>query len=94
MRKLELAEIPPARETGRCDVVKAAIMKGLTEYRCHVKAEVFAALIDPKLSEEEKENAKIGKDIATLTRSCIGTAPTKPTAGLYHRLALIVCAFV
>ncbi|KAJ7483007.1 hypothetical protein B0H11DRAFT_2232371 [Mycena galericulata] len=95
MRVLLVSELPPPRETGRCDVVKTLVQKGLTEWRCHMKACIFNALIDEDetLSEEKKEAQIVGKDIATLTRSCIGNAPMKATVGLYHRVAFIrTCA--
>ncbi|KAJ6626543.1 hypothetical protein B0H10DRAFT_2429896 [Mycena sp. CBHHK59/15] len=93
MRALGISELPPTRETGRCEVVKAIVQKGLTEWRCHVKTCVFNALIDAKSNDLDKENAKIGKDIATLTRACIGSAPTKATANLYQQIAFIrLCA--
>lgn len=55
-------------------------------------SQVFNALTETEttVDEADKENPQIVKDIATLTRFCIGTAPTKPTAGLYHRIAFIV----
>ncbi|KAJ7148431.1 hypothetical protein C8R43DRAFT_1129074 [Mycena crocata] len=61
------------------DAVKAIIVTGLTQYRCHVKITIYKAL-------DEGEKAT---DIATLTRTCIGTLHTKPTAILYQRIAFI-----
>lgn len=40
MRELNVAEIPPTRETGRCELVQTVIAKGLTDWRHHVKVTV------------------------------------------------------
>ncbi|KAJ7456617.1 hypothetical protein FB451DRAFT_1511725 [Mycena latifolia] len=91
MRTCQIAELPPSKETGRCEAVKAIIISGLTQVRCHIKACVFKALKEhaPGGSTDDKSVV----DIATLTRSCIGNAPAKPTARLYQRVAFIrLCA--
>ncbi|KAJ7940035.1 hypothetical protein B0H13DRAFT_2300100 [Mycena leptocephala] len=72
MRTLNIADLPPSRETGRCEVVSECIGGALTTKRYQVK----------KVSDQ-----KI--DIATLTRSCIGTSSAKPTVALYHRIAFL-----
>ncbi|KAJ6618045.1 hypothetical protein B0H10DRAFT_1947845 [Mycena sp. CBHHK59/15] len=78
----------------RASSYQAIVQKGLTEWRCHVKTCVFNALIDAKSNDLDKENTKIGKDIATLTQACIGSAPTKATANLYQRIVFIrLCAW-
>ncbi|KDQ56514.1 hypothetical protein JAAARDRAFT_36008 [Jaapia argillacea MUCL 33604] len=38
MRELNIAGLPPAKETGRCDVILAAIAKAQTDCRCSVKS--------------------------------------------------------
>ncbi|KAJ7467957.1 hypothetical protein FB451DRAFT_1550968 [Mycena latifolia] len=97
MRTLSIAELPPTKETGRCEAVRAVITTGLTNYRCHVKTCIFKALkqlAQEASSPSEGDQSNDGVvDIATLARSCIGNAPTQPTARLYQRIAFIrLCA--
>lgn len=37
MRTQAITELPPSKETGRCDLIKTVIVGALTTYRCHVK---------------------------------------------------------
>ncbi len=51
MRELGISGLPAARETGRCEVVLAAIAKGMTDTRYHIKDKVrisfLLRLFDP-----------------------------------------------
>ena len=40
MRELNVTDVPPKHETGRCDMMLACIGKALTDTRCSVKSEV------------------------------------------------------
>ncbi|KAJ6625359.1 hypothetical protein B0H10DRAFT_2212029 [Mycena sp. CBHHK59/15] len=93
MRLIGIMELPPASETGRCDVVLACISKALTEWRCHIKTQMNKTLqLMP--SAADKENGTTPPiDIASLTRNCIGSSSAKATAALYQRMAFIrLCA--
>ncbi|KAJ6612615.1 hypothetical protein B0H10DRAFT_1952180 [Mycena sp. CBHHK59/15] len=85
MRAIGVAEIPPPSETGRCDIVIQCLSKSLTDWRCQVKTLVFKSFT-VAATENEKSPSR---DIASLTRACIGTSSAKPTAPLYQRIAFI-----
>ncbi|KAJ7030648.1 hypothetical protein C8F04DRAFT_1236456 [Mycena alexandri] len=78
MRELGVSDLPPAMETGRVDVLLKFLNKALTTKRYQIKYHLFGSLL-----ADEKV------DIATLTRSCLGTSPAVPTAALYQRIALL-----
>ncbi|KAF7351462.1 hypothetical protein MSAN_01578300 [Mycena sanguinolenta] len=75
MRSLGVSDMPPAYETGRCDVLLKVLGKALTDKRYLIKTAIMESLSGSKV------------DIATLTRTCIGTSPAQPTAALYQRIA-------
>ncbi|KAJ7122382.1 hypothetical protein C8R44DRAFT_876680 [Mycena epipterygia] len=74
MRMLGVTDMPPSMETGQFDLLLTCLSKALTEKRYHIKLQLFMSLIGEKV------------DIATLTRSCIGTSQAKATAAVYQRL--------
>ncbi|KAJ7030577.1 hypothetical protein C8F04DRAFT_1365746 [Mycena alexandri] len=78
MRELGVADLPASMETGCVDVLLKFSNKALTTKHYHIKYHLFASLIG-----DEKV------DLATLTRSCIGTSPAVPTAALYQHIALL-----
>ncbi|KAF7375545.1 hypothetical protein MSAN_00442700 [Mycena sanguinolenta] len=77
MRSLGVSDMPPAYETGRCDVLLKVLGKALTDKRYLIKTAIMESLSGSKV------------DIATLTRTCIGTSPAQPTAALYQRIAFL-----
>ncbi|KAJ6456979.1 hypothetical protein C8R45DRAFT_1110757 [Mycena sanguinolenta] len=77
MRLLGVSDMPPSHETGRCDVLIKVLGKALTDKRYHIKNAITESLSGKKV------------DIATLTRTCIGTSPAQPTAALYQRIAFL-----
>ncbi|KAJ7444264.1 hypothetical protein B0H11DRAFT_1931200 [Mycena galericulata] len=78
MRTLQVKDLPPAMETGRCDVVLKYIGKALTDKRFLIKKQIFASL-----------NGKEKVDIAKLTRLCISASPARPTLPMYQRIAFL-----
>lgn len=44
MRMLAVADLPPAMETGRCEVLYKCIGKALTDKRCVIKTQVCIPL--------------------------------------------------
>ncbi|KAJ7878962.1 hypothetical protein B0H13DRAFT_2278936 [Mycena leptocephala] len=73
---LSISDLPPAMETGRVEVLNKFLSKALTTKRNHIKTQIVSSIKD-----------KV--DIATLTRTCIGTSPAVPTAAVYQRITLI-----
>ncbi|KAJ3783464.1 hypothetical protein GGU10DRAFT_377646 [Lentinula aff. detonsa] len=80
MRQLNVSSLPPASETGRCDLILELIKKGMTEAQFNLKEKITASV---------KDVDSPSRDIATLTRACIGTSKAKATAGLFIRIAFI-----
>ncbi|KAJ7442084.1 hypothetical protein B0H11DRAFT_2251709 [Mycena galericulata] len=78
MRTLQVKDLPPAMETGRCDVVLKYIGKALTDKRFLIKKQIFTSL-----------NGKEKVDIAKLTRLCISASPARPTLPMYQRIAFL-----
>ncbi|KAJ7501226.1 hypothetical protein B0H11DRAFT_1908533 [Mycena galericulata] len=78
MRTLQVKDLPPAMETGRCDVVLKYIGKALTDKRFLIKKQIFVSL-----------NGKEKVDIAKLTRLCISASPARPTLPMYQRIAFL-----
>ncbi|KAJ3992123.1 hypothetical protein F5050DRAFT_1811809 [Lentinula boryana] len=83
MRQLNVLNLPPATETGRCDIVCEIIKKTMTDVRHHIKDKIKQSLKDDSPSH----------DIAALTRACIGGSKAKPTAALFMRIAFLSCAY-
>ncbi|KAJ7690868.1 hypothetical protein B0H17DRAFT_1134137 [Mycena rosella] len=80
MRSQGIAELPPTKETGRCDIVKSVIVSGLTTYRHDVKATIFKALIPLKSGTEADSEAN--KDV----RACaVEHKKNKATDGTFWK---------
>ncbi|GBE78718.1 hypothetical protein SCP_0116090 [Sparassis crispa] len=84
MRHLNIAQIPPEQETGRCAVIHTVVAKGLTEWRNHVKTQISIS-IDAKSTI---------RNLAALAHACIKTCSVHPTVAMYIRLAYIRLIFV
>ncbi|KAE9385091.1 hypothetical protein BT96DRAFT_950089 [Gymnopus androsaceus JB14] len=80
MRQLNVNNLPPPSETGRCDVIMEIIKKGMTDARHNIKE---------KITSSVKNEAAAHRDIAALTRACIATSKAKPTAALFVRIAFL-----
>ncbi|GBE87282.1 hypothetical protein SCP_1005290 [Sparassis crispa] len=84
MRHLNIAQIPPEQETGRCAIICTVVVKGLTEWRNHVKTQISIS-IDAKSTI---------RNLAALAHACIKTCSVRPTIAMYIRLAYIRLIFV
>ncbi|KAJ3781107.1 hypothetical protein GGU10DRAFT_379884 [Lentinula aff. detonsa] len=80
MRQLNVNNLPPSSETGRCDVILEIIKKGMTDARHNIKE---------KIASSVKNEGAAHRDIAALTRACIATSKAKPTALLFIRIAFL-----
>ncbi|KZP29459.1 hypothetical protein FIBSPDRAFT_815986 [Athelia psychrophila] len=79
MRELEIAEIPPTKETGQVKILITSISSTLTGQRNVLKT---------KISDSLKPESPT-RNIAALANAVIGKSRIKPTLQLYIRLAFI-----
>ncbi|KAJ3983802.1 hypothetical protein F5890DRAFT_1462372 [Lentinula detonsa] len=84
MRQLSVSNLPPASETGRCDAIMEIIKKAMTDARHNIKEKILLSIKD----------GSTHRDIAALTRACIGTSKARPTAALFIRIAFLRYSFV
>jgi hypothetical protein len=100
MRELRVSDLPPAHETGRCDMVVAKIRLHLTQARHKLKHFVSqhelrgACLLTCEMWDKLEETDDLNAEdlyIANFTRRCIGNMKhARPTVGLYMRIAFLV----
>lgn len=97
MRQLNVSDLPAPQDLGRRELVLEIIGKALTNGRHALKSEVSNSVVDnPDYNipirniNEIVKGLEDKKDIATLTKACIGTSKAKASAALYIRIAFIV----
>ena len=101
LRELNVADIPPAHETGRCDEVLKVISKALTDCRCHMKEKVSGMfrnafhhiLMQIQIAATLGSSDDVSKDIASLTTAILSRTKVKATVLIYLRIAFIVSTF-
>ncbi|GBE85731.1 hypothetical protein SCP_0802530 [Sparassis crispa] len=79
MRRLNISQLPPDQETGRCGIIRTVLGKGLTEWRNHVKTQITMSIKSDSIC-----------NITALTHTCIKTCSARPTMALYIRLTYII----
>ncbi|KAI0701548.1 hypothetical protein C8T65DRAFT_741690 [Cerioporus squamosus] len=80
MRDLNVSDLPPRHETGRCEEILRVIGKAMTACRHHMKDKIIETL-DPK--------KKVARDIGSLSAAILSRSKVKPTAAFYIRAAYI-----
>ena len=100
MCDLNIVDVPPRRETGRCLQVEKVIRQAITQCRHHIKEKVcprtctfmlFYSQMVIKVVSTFNPGPDDAIDIASLAAVITSSTKVKPTAALYMRIALIVC---